>query len=388
MKVGFSVSYNALFMDYDVYPLRIAGDVLQTYWIIKYLRKNFDIEFVGLSPKNDINHLFFFFLSFFSSELDLSIGFNPNFYNFLYYNIFNSSSLFVRLFSGNSVFRGFFLFFNTLKFMKKNRVFINNFKEKFLKKGRIKYIIVNSETEKREFSNFLTLLNLDVGSVNFYVIYNPIDYEEIDYLMNTGSYLDFRDFKRIYGIPESYALFIGRFDRIKNINNFVVEYKKKKINKEFPLVILGSEQEYDHQYYKVLTEISDDGVILINVNRLNVGYSGKDRYFFLRKLSLEFIRNSFFVVVPSLVESFGFVGLEAMYMNKPLVITKNSPYGEIFHEYVGKSLKLIDPLNLDLSLNLFSFDRCTVMKEYVRNTFGIDKIAYKYLEVWKKHAGN
>ncbi|MCX7758062.1 MAG: hypothetical protein N2169_00390, partial [bacterium] len=70
MKVGFSVSYNALFMDDDVYPLRIAGDVLQTYWIIKYLRKNFDIEFGDLSPKNDINHLFFFFLSFFSSELD------------------------------------------------------------------------------------------------------------------------------------------------------------------------------------------------------------------------------------------------------------------------------------------------------------------------------
>ncbi|MCS7165329.1 MAG: glycosyltransferase [Candidatus Calescibacterium sp.] len=387
MRIGIFVSFNSLVIDKEIYPTRIAGDILQTYWIVKYVKKNYDIDFRNNLKGNDINHFSFFSFFIFGSHDVFKVGINPNFCNFLYYNLFNSFSFFVRLLSKNDLFRPMLFYYNIVKFFLRNRDYISKMIDRFIKGGNLRYIIVNSELENREFYKFLKTFGVDADSLDFYVIPNPLDYEEIEYLLDTN-YFDFEEFKRTYKIPSEYVLVVGRFDRVKNIVNFINHYTHRKLDKQIPLVVLGVDQEYDKKYYLDLKRKACSSVIIINTNEIQTEYRGKERYFFYRKICLELLRRSYLVVIPSIVESFSLVGLEAMYMNKPLIITQNSPYKEIFRDYLGRSIKLIDPLKMDLSFDLFHFDDYTHMSDYIRNNFGIHIIAPRYFEVWKKYVGD
>lgn len=403
MRVGISVSYDSLiFKDGIVFPVRIAGDVLQAYWIVKYLLENYEVSFNKLSENNDINHLFHFFLPFFGSNFYGRVGFNPNFFNFLLYNIFTSNSLvsrvFAQIFSLINVkwVRSFFvntvLYFRKEDFFKKNKVYIRKLIENFVIAKNLKYVICNSFFEKREFISFLDLIGIKINDIDFFVINNPLYYQEIDYLLDTDQFIDFeKNIKKIMEekLLQDYVLFIGRFDRIKNIFNFIKEYKRKRINKYVPLVVLGSVQEYDIDYYKKIKEMIGDGVFLFNLEelmeQLNLLEKDITWYYKVRKLAIEFMRNSKVVIVPSIVESFSFVGLESLYLNKPLIITKNSPYGELFENFIDKSIKLIDPLNIVLDRDYFDFPNFVPLKDYVRENFSVEKIAKAYLEVWRKY---
>lgn len=378
MRVGIASSFgeSLVFGDKDVYPVRIAGDILQAYWIVKNLRDK--VDFVRLEEESKIKHFFFFDLALFSSfNFGDICGFNPNFFDFIYYNTFTSSSIIDKIFL--NFFPSLLISLKKILFLNKNRRLIQNFRE-VVENNRIRYFIVNSFWEKFNLIEFLKFLNINLDRIDFFVIPNPFDYKEIDYL------LSWSDYKLPSNIPSGYVLILSRFDRIKNIVPFVIEYKRSGIGKFLPLLVVGTVQEYDVSYYKYLTQLQDNSVKVVNINDFKFNYIGKDRYFFYRFLALNFIRNSHVVVIPSLVESFGFVGFEALYLNKPVIITKNSPYSEFFGEYIDKSIKLIDPLKLILDRELFSFDNYVNLDKFIIDCFGAERIANKYLEVWRRYA--
>jgi len=391
MRVSVGITYNGLYFDGKIIkPKVIAGDILQAYWILNFL-KDKEIEFSFVPSWGDVNHFFYFyfhsfynFLNFFPNISNFgAVGFNPNFVNFLFYTIFTSNSLFYKLFSRK-------IFFNLLlplafqikraSFALRNKKFINNFKS-LVKREVIRYVIFNSNKEKKEFLEFLSLFKIDMVNVDSYVIPNPIDDREVESFLSSSCEL-FDFCKKRFGIPNDYSLILGRFDRVKNIDKFVEEYKNKGISKELALVIVGTPVYYDVHYYRYLESLCSKGIFLVNVNNVLPNFD----YFSNRRLVLNFIRDSKVVVVPSLAESFSFVGLEALYLNKPLIITLNSPYSEFFDQFVNKSIKFIDPFDMNLSLDLFSFNNFVDIRDYVRDNFSISKVAMKYLEVWKKYA--
>jgi len=385
MKLSVGITYDGLCFDSGVIkPKVISGDILQAYWILNFL-KDKGIEFSFVPSWGNVNHFFYFyfhsFYNFLNSVDNLVVGFNPNFFNFLFYNIFTSDSLFYK-FS-----RKFFNIFlplayqvKKISFINENRKFIDGFRS-MVKRGIIRYIVFNSYREKEDFLGFIKLFNIDFGMVDFFVIPNPIDDREADFLLSSEDEL-FDNCLREQGIRGDYALIVGRFDRIKNLGNFIKEYRKKRINDNLALVILGNPVFYDIPYYNYLRTLVDDGIFLVNISEFIKDFD----YFSNRRLVLNFIKSSKVVVVPSLVESFSFVGLEALYLNKPLIITKNSPYGEFFGKFINKSIRFIDPFDMDLSLDLFDFSNFVDTKDYIRDNFSISRVAMKYLEVWKKYA--
>ncbi|MEN3015069.1 MAG: glycosyltransferase [bacterium] len=374
--IGFTFPGSIHFEGKEIYPLRIAGDTLQAYWLIKHLMD--DVSFSSVSENNDINHLFYFDFSYFISSVDIKLGLTPNFFNFLYYNLFVSASYFTRFFS--RYFTGLAFLLKKLKFFFKNYDAIKNFSRWFIEKQKIKYVIFSSEWEKSQFVTFLKDLGIHVERLNLIVMDNFIDFEEIDYALDVSwSYL-----KIIKDLPKEYILILSRFDRVKNIHPFIISYYRNRINRDLPVVIVGTIQDYDVDYYKTLKSFEGKEVKIINVNSfLDFVEDSRKRYLVTRAISLGLIKSCYVVTIPSLVESFGYVGIEGLYLGKPVVVTQNSPYPEILGQYVNKSLKLIDPLRLDLNYDLFCFSEYIYIGDYLRQRFDAKQICKKYLKIWQ-----
>ncbi|MFN4219398.1 MAG: glycosyltransferase, partial [bacterium] len=198
----------------------------------------------------------------------------------------------------------------------------------------------------------------------------------------------------------NYGIFLGRFDRIKNVDRFIKKYISKEVNKHIPLVIAGKIMDYDEEYYRKIEKIvhNQKNIFILNIEELKERYLrdfinffrkefsfGKRKYLLERKMVLELTKVSSFLVMPSWVESFGFTVLEALYLNKPVIVTKNSPYQEILPEFIGKNIKIIDPLIMGLDADLFVFEDFENSSNLIKERFAIEKIALRYMEVWEKH---
>lgn len=395
IRIGISTSYEGLVFNDEVYPVRISGDILQAYWIIDFLREYKNMEFKKIDKNNDINH-FFYLPSLSYLDEGMNFGFNPNFFDLSKYGVFTSSSWFSRIFSYVPYFRKVYSFYKRRKFMGSGGVFL----KKNLRLRGLRYIIFNSNREKNEFEKFLRSLKIEIEVKDFYVIYNPLNYQEIDYLIND---LDFSVFERIrkdYGLSLNYGIFVGRFDRIKNLDRFVSKYISRGLDKQIPFVIAGKVMDYDRRYYQRIEEIvrNRKNIFILNMDDLSNRYLGdfvkflpqkfgmdKRKYLLGRKMVLELIKFCSFLVVPSWVESFGFTVLEAIYLNKPVIVTRNSPYEEVLPELIGKNIKIIDPLVMNLDLDLFVFRDFENSGNLIKKRFGIEKIALDYMEVWKKY---
>ncbi len=384
----------------------LAGDVLQAYWITKNIIQNMkdnnleNLKILPYDPNLALNHFFGFYIHLFYNFKEYgylyrgkSIGITANYTNFFFSKFITSNSLLniflAKLFlKFNQNFIAFFSnFINRYYFKKEFSKFIDGFLLA-LKNDYIKYFVFNSNREK---DFFINLFKLDkrvyeiLNKLDKYVIYNCLDFEEINNILLRNSFLNYRLLSDIAGISKLKLLFVGRFDRIKNILNLIKVYKKERLYRDFILVILGYPVDYDLNYYKILKDLTKDNknIFLININDFANFYYEK-RYLTLKLMGLSDI-----VILPSLEETFSLTALEALYFNKKLIITQNSPYYELYPDLINIFVFPIDPFNLKLreileKINLnFSLQN---LKDKIASIFNCKEIAKHYLEIFQKYS--
>ncbi|MGC8733440.1 MAG: glycosyltransferase [bacterium] len=389
----------------------IAGDILQAYWITKNIIKlNLnDINILPYDPNLKLNHFFGFYIHLFQNFnnysylfKDKSIGITTNYTNFFFSKFITSNSILNRILSNlilkfNKNFLDLFInIINNYYFKKDFLKFINGFLLA-LKSNYIKYFIFNSIREQNLFLNLFKkhseIFNI-LNQIDKYIIYNCLDFEEIEQILNNfnlenslnkNSIIEL--LSKIKNISKIKLLFIGRFDRIKNILNLIKAFTLEKLYKDFTLIILGYPVSYDTNYYEILKSFlkKSKEIILININNLVNFYSEK-RYITLKLMELSDI-----VIIPSLEETFSLTALEALYFNKKLIITENSPYYELYKDLLSTVVFPINPFNLKLTEILLkinfnnSNENLKNLKNKIISEFDCQKISKKYLEIFIKY---
>ncbi|MGC8814900.1 MAG: glycosyltransferase [bacterium] len=389
----------------------IAGDILQAYWITKNIIKlNLnDINILPYDPNLKLNHFFGFYIHLFQNFnnysylfKDKSIGITTNYTNFFFSKFITSNSILNRILSNlilkfNKNFLDLFInIINNYYFKKDFLKFINGFLLA-LKSNYIKYFIFNSIREQNLFLNLFKkhseIFNI-LNQIDKYIIYNCLDFEEIEQILNNfnlenslnkNSIIEL--LSKIKNISKIKLLFIGRFDRIKNILNLIKAFTLEKLYKDFTLIILGYPVSYDTNYYEILKSFLKESkeIILININNLVNFYSEK-RYITLKLMELSDI-----VIIPSLEETFSLTALEALYFNKKLIITENSPYYELYKDLLSTVVFPINPFNLKLTEILLkinfnnSNENLKNLKNKIISEFDCQKISKKYLEIFIKY---
>lgn len=388
----------------------LAGDILQAYWITKNVIKNLkelnlnDIEILPYDPNLTLNHFFGFYIHLFYNFNNYThlyknkhIGITANYTNFFLSKFITSNSLLNKFFS-------FFILKSNENFINLVSNIVNNyyFNKYFLRftngfllaleSDYIKYFIFNSLREHDIFLNIFIknqkIYNL-LNQINKYIIYNCLDFEEMENILNNTSLnnslnkdLIFNLIEKVKNLSKNKLLFIGRFDRIKNILNLIKVFNTEKIYKDFVLIILGYPVSYDLDYYKILKSISNQNIFLINIDEIGNFYYDK------RYITLKLIELSDIVILPSFEETFSLTALEALYFNKKLIITKNSPYYELYPELINYFVFPINPFNFSLKEILLKIDlnkHNKNIKNEIISRFDCKKISKQYLDIFLKY---
>ena len=175
-------------------------------------------------------------------------------------------------------------------------------------------IITGSQSTKADIVNFLNVGEEKIEVTWFGVeeIFHPVDDEKLLF------------FRKKYGLPERFILFVGTIEPRKNILNLVRAFHK--LDRDMSLVIAGRKGWLFEEIFK-------------EVERLNLG----ERIIFLDHIAesdLPLLYNAASVFVyPSLYEGFGFPPLEAMACGVPVITSNKSSLPEI----VGEAGILINP---------------------------------------------
>jgi hypothetical protein len=161
-------------------------------------------------------------------------------------------------------------------------------------------------------------------------------------------------------------------------------FDKEKIYKDFVLIILGFPVSYDLNYYETLKFISksNQNIYLINIDEIGNFYHDK------RYITLKLIELSDIVILPSFEETFSLTALEALYFNKKLIITKNSPYYELYPELINHFVFPINPLNFSLKKILIKIElnkENKNIKNEIISKFDCKKISKQYLDIFLKY---
>lgn len=390
----------------------LAGDILQAYWITKNIIKNLkelnlsDINILPYDPNLKLNHFFGFYIHLFQNFNNYahlfknkSIGITTNYTNFFLSKFLTSKSLLNKLLSNfilkfNKNFLDLFInIINNYYFKKDFLKFINGFLLA-LESNYIKYFVFNSNREQNLFLNLFKkqfkIHNL-LNQIDKYVIYNCLDFEEIEEILNNFNLEDSLNkdlilnlLSKINNIFKSKLLFVGRFDRIKNILNLIKVFKKEKLYKDFVLIILGYPVNYDLNYYEILKYFSNESkeIILINIDNLGNFYKEK------RYITLKLIEISDIVILPSFEETFSLIALETLYFNKKLIITQNSPYYELYKDLLNTYVFPINPFNLKLTDTLSKINSNNYvnnLKNKIITEFDCKKISKKYIDIFIKY---
>lgn len=203
-------------------------------------------------------------------------------------------------------------------FIKQELKKFNNFFLKSLK--RTEGIIVHSNYIKKEiYNNFsypldkIFVVNEDVSDVFF-----PRNLEQCRVILDKYN-LNYK----------KYIICINTLDLRKNYETLIKAYNSldKKIQEEFPLVIIGMKGRY---FQKTID--------LIN-NSSNIIYLG---YLPTKELSI-ILSGAALLIYPSLYEGFGISPLEAMASGVPVLSSNTSALPEI----IGNAGVLINPLDVD-----------------------------------------
>ena len=176
--------------------------------------------------------------------------------------------------------------------------------------------------------------------------------------------------------------FVGRVNRIKNINRLIVAWHQLgDRTKEAELIIVGNG---DAVYMKEL----QDYVSMHNMT--NVRFTG-----FLTGNNLtDMVRSFDFQVLPSESENFGMVVPEALVNRVPVIASKGTPWEDLNIQKCGWWVDNdVDTLSatLDLALSLSETDRIEMGergRDLVLEYYSIDKVAKDMCSVYAYLLGN
>ncbi len=395
------------FIEFDKVYIKkeLAGDILQAYWITKNIIQNIknnkleDLKILPYDPNLALNHFFGFYIHLFYNFKGYgylykgkSIGITANYTNFFLSKFFTSNSL-VNIFLTNLFLRvnqnlivPFSYFINRYYFKKEFSKFIDGFLLA-LKNNYIKYFVFNSNRERDAFIN---LFKFDqrvyelLNKIDKYIIYNCLDFQEINEILLKNGLFNYKFISDIQNISKLKLLFVGRFDRIKNILNLIKSYKKEKVYRDFVLIILGYPVDYDLTYYKILKDFTKNNkdIFLININDFANFYYEK------RYLTLKLMELSDVVILPSLEETFSLTALEALYFNKKLIITQNSPCYELYPDLINTFVFPINPFGIKLKETLEKINFNLSLKDLrdkIMAKFDCKEISQRYIDIFLKN---
>lgn len=160
-------------------------------------------------------------------------------------------------------------------------------------------------------------------------------------------------------------VYVGRLHSSKGINTLIQAFSDSlKIHKDIKLTIAGEGEE--HQNLIALTE-------KLNISE-NVSFTGR----LSKKEVLELMARAYFVVVPSIVEAFGYVTIEAMSVKTAVIGSNSTGIAEIIRDGIDgllfepknskelgeKMIKLLNDENLNKKLSIQGYQRFLEKFEY------------------------
>jgi glycosyltransferase involved in cell wall biosynthesis len=205
-----------------------------------------------------------------------------------------------------------------------------------------------SEIEKDKFFEY-TKINKP-----YKIILNPFNADEFE------KKVDKRLLQKFNLENKKYILYLGRINWKKRIEILIdAFYEFIKNNKDFYLVVAGSP---DKDYFLKLKE---------KINRLKLN----DKVFLIGEtitgdLKLALYQNAYCFVLPSISENFGYVVLEALASNIPVIISEGVGLKELVYKYnAGLILenKNNDDLVKDIVLSLEKLKNLDFVKKLIEN---------------------
>jgi glycosyltransferase involved in cell wall biosynthesis len=181
---------------------------------------------------------------------------------------------------------------------------------------------------------------------------------------------------------EDFVLFVGRLVHSKNVALAI--HSMSYVIRELPtakLVIVG------------------DGPMKIELEEMVSSLHLEDNVKFIGYVTeirkRELLNKCSALVLPSLVEGFGLVILEAFGQNKPVLVPNVKPFDEIISDEVdgfilptGDPQEWADKITLLLSNKSASMAMGTKGNDKVKSMFSIDSVAEQFELLYSKHVGN
>lgn len=142
------------------------------------------------------------------------------------------------------------------------------------------------------------------------------------------------DFIKRSNLEQSKLLYIGKFDKGKNVVNLIKAVKKINQNSDTKLS---------------LTLVGGGGNDETNVSELiasdsSINFEGK---IFDKSVLLEIYKNHDFFVMPSKAETFGLVYVEAMLLGLPILYTANEGIDGFYKENIGEKILSCDVIEIE-----------------------------------------
>ena len=193
------------------------------------------------------------------------------------------------------------------------------------------------------------------------VIYNFIEKKQIMEIKNKSNVWNIR--KKI-GIKsnETFILFVGRFSPAKNIPNLINVLGKTKV--KFKLILVG----YGDELKKIKKSIENNNL----ENKCII--IGKKSH----RETLQIMNSCDFLILPSMIEQFPKVVIEALAFNKPVIATKVGGIPEINSD----NLYLVD--NLEEINKILQSDIKPKADNKILEEYSLDKIANEFEKIYKK----
>jgi len=177
---------------------------------------------------------------------------------------------------------------------------------------RNKKIVANSKKTRSD------LTRMGLRNSNIHIVYPGIS----DLFFNTQKLND-SDIKD----REKSAVFLGKLRRYKMVHHLLYATKivKKKIP-DFTVIIAGKRSDVDPKYEAKLYNV---------INSLNLNDSVSFKWSISEEEKIRLLRKCMFLVLPSAIEGFGMVIIEANACGTPAIVSDRVPDDALKHGYNG-----------------------------------------------------
>lgn len=235
--------------------------------------------------------------------------------------------------------------------------FKNKFVPKFIYPRCFKTIAVSNGIRSMLINDF------KINSDKIVTISNPIDILQIEEQVN----------EMVNNLPHEYILFVGRFDKVKNITLLIDAFKL--FNQKFPdvkLLFIGGGPE--------------SGRIIDHIRQLDL--QNMVEILGVKSNPFPYIKNAKIVVLSSISEAFPTVLLESLVLGTTIVSTptpgardilKNGKYG-----YISDSISDVNDFYTKLVQGYSKPLDTNILKEYALSNYNLGLKIMEVEKLWKK----